>query len=320
MKTAVLYTGALRTIRKTIGYFKRHVLIRPDVHVFACLQNDTPHSTTDIELWIRQELSSHLISLQWFDIQDHSEFIILREKNLDVSTISNRWKDYLRSSGSILEYLQLQQVYKQLYAREQVNKVNYDYVIRMRPDNLFAKPIDFHWLQWTEQDIETRVQTVQEQMKLDGIECTPDSTLSYFMNTILDDSLIQNIKCITGKFIKNKRVPIPSTTKELHDYIQQGAYILTYRTNNLYIVRREWFHMIPSICSMYGLLKRTFDDPYWFNAENHFQAACIHSGLAIHDYNTLLEDKSLYEYDEKKYFDEHFTIRHPTMVYCLVRK
>jgi len=320
MKTAVLYTGALRTIQKTIGYFKRHVLIHPDVHVFACLQNDSPHSIIEIEKWLQYELSPHLVSLHWFDIQDHSEFIILREKNLNVTTLSNQWKDYLRNSGSILEYLQLHQVYKQLYLREQIHTMNYDYIIRMRPDNMFAKPIDFHWLHWTEQEIEARVQKIQEQMKHDGIECNPESTLSYFMNTMLDDSLIQNIKLITGQFIKNKRVPIPSTTKELQDYIQHGSYILTYRANNLYIVRREWFHMIPSIFCMYGLLKRTFDDPYWFNAENHFQAACIHSGLAIHDYNTLFEDKSLYEYDEKKYFDEHCKIINPMMVYCLVRR
>lgn len=57
--------------------------------------------------------------------------------------------------------------------------------------------------------------------------------------------------------------------------------------------------MIPSLAFMYGTVKSPHINDYWFNAENQFQAACYNSDLTIFDYNTLFEDKSLYEYDEK---------------------
>jgi len=317
MRVAVIYTGALRTIQKTVYYLQRNILLHQDVHVFACLQNDTTDTNTVIEQWIRSVMP--IQSLEWFDINNYSEFVILREKNLAATDIPNRWKDYLRNSGSILEYLQLQLAYKQIYIKEQKESFQYDYIIRMRPDNIFAKPIDFHWLQWNEQDIELRLQKIYQQMIHDNLSVNHQSILRYFMSTLLDDQLISNIRNIMGEFVTNKRVFIPISPKDILYYLHHGSYILTFRTNNLYIVRRELFHMIPSIYSMYGLLKRPENDDYWFNAENQFQDACIYSGLAIHDYNTLFEDKCLYEYDETRYFDHNFQIINPMMTYCLVR-
>ena len=319
MKIAVVYTGALRTIRKTIGYLKQNVLLSGDVHIFACLQNDSTTSSAEMETWIRQELSPHLRSFEWFDLDNYSEWIMLREKNLDVSHVSNRWKDYLRSSGSMIEYLQLYLAYKQLFSNEQTNGFDYDYIIRIRPDNMFAKPIDFHWLSWNEQNIQQRLDFLHQQMELAGIPINHESTLRYFMNTMLDDHLVLNLKNMMGEFIPNSRVTIPTNAKELLHYLHHGAYILTFRANNLYIVRRDLFHLIPSLFGMYGLLRGSSDE-YWFNAENQFQYACRFSGLAIHDYNTLFEDRSLYEYDESRYFDAKYRVINPMMVYCLVRR
>jgi hypothetical protein len=317
MKVAVVYTGALRTIQKTISYFKQNVLLDPDVHVFACLQEDTSASS---ESWIRHELNPHLKSLEWFTIQQYSEWIMLREKNLSCTTISNHWKDYLRNSGSMIEYMQLYLAYKQIVLYEQTHGFTYDYIIRLRPDNMFAKPIDFHWLNWSEEDIAHRIHNLHQCMMAADIEVTTISTLRYFMNTLLDDSLLFNVSNLLGDFVTNKRVPIPTTPKEILEYLHHGAYILTFRANNLYIVRRELFHLIPSLFSMYGIITLPQQDTYWFNAENQFQYACHHSGLAIHDYNTLFEDKSLYEYEESRYFDKEYRIKNPTMVYCLVRR
>jgi hypothetical protein len=317
MKVAVVYTGALRTIRKTISYLKQNVLLGPDVHVFACLQQDSSNLS---ESWIREQLKPHLHWFTWFDLERHSEWITLREKNLSCTTISNHWKDYLRNSGSMIEYLQLYLTYKHIVLYEQTHGFTYDYIIRVRPDNMFAKPVDFHWLDWTEEDIAHRIANIQMCMKAAEIEVTPVNTLRYFMNTLLDDSLMFNISNMIGEFLPNKRVPVPSTSQEIRDYLHHGSYILTFRANNLYIVRRELFHLIPCLYSMQGLLNVPNQDTYWFNAENQFQYVCLHSGLAIHDYNTLFEDKSLYEYEESRYFDEQYRVKNNTMVYCLVRR
>ena len=71
---------------------------------------------------------------------------------------------------------------------------------------------------------------------------------------------------------------------------------------------------------MYGTLKSPHLENNWsWNAESQFQAACYNSGLTTFDYNTLYEDKSLYEYDEKRYFDSDYNPNNNAMLYCVVR-
>jgi len=69
MKTAILFTGALRTIKKTLHYLKENVLIHPDVHLFACLQNDSALSDAQWNEWLLQELGSHIKSITWFKVE-----------------------------------------------------------------------------------------------------------------------------------------------------------------------------------------------------------------------------------------------------------
>jgi hypothetical protein len=319
MRVAVCYTGALRTVLKTIRYFQQNVLLGPDVHVFACVQNDTTRSNAEWEAWLRTQMKGQLVSLTWFDMSQHEEWTMFREKNLACTFVPNHWKDYIRSSGSVIEYIQLFLTYRQLLRQERAHGVSYDYVIRMRPDNLFAKPVDFHWLGWSEADIDARLGRLRDHMATHSIPETPETVLQLFMGTVLDDGLMKNITNLCGEYKKSKGAVVPSTAAEYREYLHHGSYILTYRANNLYIVRRDLFHLLPSVGPMYGLLPTPSHDDYWFNAENQFQSTCYYSGLSIHDYNTLFEDKCLYDYDEKRYFDSEYHILNPFMVYCLVR-
>jgi hypothetical protein len=41
MNVAVFFTGALRTVKKTVAYLKMNVCLSENVHIFAALQNDT---------------------------------------------------------------------------------------------------------------------------------------------------------------------------------------------------------------------------------------------------------------------------------------
>ena len=65
MRIAVFYTGALRTVEKTIRFFQRNVLLGPHVHVFACVQNDTTKSNEEWEAWFRDKMGPNLVSLVW---------------------------------------------------------------------------------------------------------------------------------------------------------------------------------------------------------------------------------------------------------------
>ena len=318
MKVAVLFTGALRTIKKTMRYFKQNVLLNQDVDVFACLQNDTSISNSEWESWIREEMGDHLKLIIWFSPDDHQDWISLRDKLISHLNLIEHWKNYIKNSGSIIEYYQLYLSYLKMCSYEDTHQ-RYKYIIRVRTDTIFAQPVDFHWINWSDSEVEERIQKINNELTLSNIEVTPKNTLTYFMTTLISDKLIPNMQNITTRYIPNQYGVIPSSVTELNQYVKTGAYILVIRANNLYVVSREFFNLIPTLSFMYGFLKSPYNDEYWYNAENQFQSACYFSGLAVFDYNTLFEDKSLYEYDEKRYFDLDFNILNPYMLYCLVR-
>ena len=318
MKVAVLFTGALRTIKKTMRYFKQNVLLNQDVDVFACLQNDTSMSNSEWESWIREEMGDHLKLITWFSPDDHQDWISLRDKLISHLNLIEHWKNYIKNSGSIIEYYQLYLSYLKMCSYEDTHQ-RYKYIIRVRTDTIFAQPVDFHWINWSDSEVEERIQKINNELTLSNIEVTPKNTLTYFMTTLISDKLIPNMQNITTRYIPNQYGVIPSSVTELNQYVKTGAYILVIRANNLYVVSREFFNLIPTLSFMYGFLKSPHNDEYWYNAENQFQSACYFSGLAVFDYNTSFEDKSLYEYDEKRYFDLDFNILNPYMLYCLVR-
>ena len=319
MKVAVLFTGALRTIKKTMRYFKQNVLLDSDVDVFACVQNDTSTPNSEWESWISLEMGDHLKLITWFSPDENQDWISIRDKLISHLNLIDRWKNYIKNSGSIIEYYQLYLAYLKMCSHEDTHQ-RYKYIIRVRTDTIFAKPIDFHWLNWSDSEVEERIQTINTELTLSNIEVTPQNTLNYFMTTIISDDLIPNIQNIIARYIPNQYGVIPSSASELNQYIKTGAYILVIRANNLYTVSRESFNLIPTLSFVYGLLKSPYNDEYWYNAENQFQSACYFSGLAVFDYNTIFEDRSLYEYDEKRYFDLNFNVMNPAMLYCLVRR
>ena len=316
MRVAVIFTGALRTIKKTIHYFKKNILLNSDVAVFACIQNDTSQSNSEWEIWLKEHMGSSLKNIEWFTMTH--ELIYHREKILSNIILAENWKNYLRNSGSIIEYIQLQYANFAITKYEQTNNIKFDYIIRSRTDTIFAKPIDFHWLNFSDEEISLRILKIREVLEQNSIDVSDKNILTYFMTTIISDDFISNIHNINASYITHKFGNNIELSR-LKEFIQSGAYILTMRVNNLYIVRRDLFYLIPSLGSIYGHLRFPFEDSYWFNAENQFKAVCYHSNLAIFDYRTIFEDKSLYEYDENRYFNLEYNLVNPNMLYCVVR-
>ena len=321
MRTVVLFTGALRTVKKTIRYFQQHVL-RDGVDVFLCVQNDTTQSDEEWTAWFQAQMGDHLRSIEWFRLDDH--WISHRESLLDHIVLAQNWKDYLRSSGSMIEYAQLFRANLKMCLYEQQNRFQYDYLVRARTDTIYAKPVDFHWLGWTDEEVGARIERIRAELIESQIETTDRNLMRYFMSTITSDATIPNIARIFADHVPNDADPPPLLTGHaLNEYLHRGRYILTIRKNNLYLIRRSLFFMIPSLGMMYGLPRSPAADDYWFNAECQFRSACYYSGITIFDYSTLFEEKSLEyasQWQEATFFDLEFNVIHPAMVYCVVRK
>jgi hypothetical protein len=322
MKTAVLFTGALRTVKKTIRYLKENVLIHPDVHVFACLQNDSALSEAEWNEWFRMELGNHIKTITWFSDAYYPSWALEREIMLRHMPLEDGWKNYLRHSGSMVEYKQLQLAYLAMSNHEQVHSFSYEYVIRARTDTIFAKKIDFHWISFSEEQIIERLQLIEKKLLHEKMDSSYPSVFSYFMSTLLSDDLIPNLNSLLINYLPSEAGNSLPNAAELSDYLRRGRYILTIRKNLLYIVRRSLFHAIPSIASLYGTFRSPHSDHHWFNAECQFQGACYHAGLSSHEYSSAFEELPIAErehWKEADYFDNHFNCIHPHMLYCLVR-
>lgn len=341
MRVAVFLTGALRTIDKTIAYFKKNILLGSNYHVYACLQNDSSKSNEEVEQWLKENIGENLKSLQWFDSNDVC-WLQLRERLLYNIHIPENWINYLRNSGSMVEYYQLQTAYFVLSKYELENRFRYNYVIRCRTDTIFTKPIDFHWLNWSHSDINERVSIIKNKLNdkfgdkfgdmFDNKGCDTETLLKYFMTTILySNSEIYEIfdKISIEHLISGNEHELQEYFKMnskdekviefLKNYLNHGRYILTFRANLLYIVHRDMFNVIPTLGSFYGYFIYPTSDPYWFNAECQFRGACFQSGVSYFDYQTDFECNSLYDYNKDNYFDPDYNLKTNLMLFCLIR-
>ena len=331
MRRVILLTGALRTIRKTMKYLKRNVLCESisgaqPADIFACVQNDSSMSEQEWTTWLQSELGDHLKELIWFSLDRFPGWVAHRDLQLQHIPIEEGWKGYLRNSGSMIEYFQLQLVYMKMCQAEAKQGAPYDYVIRARTDSIYAKPVDFHWLAWSEEEVEKRLTRIKQEMVESKLETSARDVFRYFMCTLISDDLIPNLSFLMAEYVPcptDSDKSIPSHAKELREYLHQGRYILTIRKNNLYIVRRNLFHLIPTLGTMYGFMRSPIADAYWFNAEGQFRDACYYSCLSIFEYSTEFEEKSLaypHQWNEADFFDLNFECIHPRMLYCVVRK
>lgn len=327
MRRAIILTGALRTIKKTMRYFKRNVLCSVDRHevaVYACVQNDTQESDESWTAWLKAEIGPCLLDVTWFSLEKFPAWVTHRDLQLEHLRIDEGWKGYLRKSGSMIEYFQLQLAYMKMCQIEATGGFRYDYVVRARTDSIYAKPVDFHWLDWSEEDVARRLQVVKEELVASQMAVNDKEIFKYFMSTLWSDAVIPNLAFISVEHVPSPTDSvIPVLAEEVRRYIHDGRYILTIRKNNLYVVRRDLFHFVPTLGTMYGFLRSPHSDAWWFNAEGQFRDACYYSCLSVFEYSSPFEERSLeyaHKWVEADFFDMAGDIIHPRMVYCVVRK
>jgi len=135
-RVAILYTGQVRTLTQTLFYLRKHL---DNNDVFAVLQADGAEPK-DIESHMRDVLQDSLKSLEWFD-PNRAPWPSLSQHMLDtMPDVSDQWKHYLRTSGSMIEYYQLRLAILALQSYETANNFHYDTIVRMRTDVVLTRP------------------------------------------------------------------------------------------------------------------------------------------------------------------------------------
>lgn len=307
MRIALILTGALRTIQQTMPYLLKNIIYQNhQVDVFACVQNDKAEGNFIWERYLLEQLGDSLKSVQWLDEETYACWSKHRAQLLKNMSISENIKFYLENSGSIIEYYQLQLAYIQMTGFEFENNVTYDYIIRARTDTIFTRAVNFEWLNWTEEHVAARLERLQEYGR---------GSVSDFMTTLLYD-----IDDVPDELIGVSEMRENVNSGDLCEYVRSGRYILTFRKNLLYIVKRDFFYFVPSLGTMYGTyMTRGIEPDFRWNAESQFRAACLLSGLSIFDYSTAREELSLYQYNPKNYFNSDGNLLDNKMLYCLIR-
>ena len=292
MKIAILYTGAVRTMEKTIHYFKQNVLLNNDRHVFAVVQsNDIEHDQK-----VLNDISSHIKSLTWFD-QNDPHWLNIKRNLLSTMDISDQWKYYLgQGSGSMIEYYQMYLSYLQLEQYENEHQFKYDYVIRIRTDCVVTKP--FIIKTYNEEDVKTifNKQHIFNENDL-------STMITLFMTSMLDSNRmnLKNMNRTCYPSFYHHYLINNFDYEQFVKYIKEGYYLITFRENVIYYGPRHVFDKIHQLGITYGQLK-TYNDGYWFNAECQLKSICLHHNIDIYDSSTTLEVKSLYEYDVQNYY------------------
>ena len=329
-RVAIIYTGETRTIETTIAHFKENAVLNSSCHVFACLQLPNPKDTVILsyfDTFVKDQLSESLKSLKWFD-PDDPEWTAVKEETLRTITVSDMWKDYLRRSGSIIEYYQMYLAYRQIVAYELEHGVKYDYIMRIRCDVVLCHPLNFDTM-FQNDEIKYPVSKEDVLLFMNTFYYPPraaQSVVKHYGNHIISLEF-QRILDLCGD--SNSEI----CKQEFHEYFHQyfreyfreyftkGKYMISLRNNQIYFIKREFFDPIAILGITYGTRVMP-EKPHWFDAESQFQTICVHNGIDIFDSTTEMEGQSLYNYSEGNYYDSETgcLIRSPDTMFFIKRR
>ena len=315
-RIAVIYTGEPRTIKTVIDHFVKNVLTNENVHVFSVLQTE---NREEMESFLLEKMGNHIKSINWFSKQDFS-WNLLKNSVLQNMQIEDRWKHYLANSGSMVEYYQLYLAQNQLTNYENRQGIKYDYILRIRPDAVITRPIDFNFLNMDTDTILQRLNLIAEKT---GDKCLhSNQNITIFMNSLIDERRIvcenidqnyENSRYICYLLEKNsddfsclqsqQNISNIIVANKLQNFIKNGNYILTFRVNVIYFMNRKYFDNISQLGLKYGTYNLTKGDYYWFNSECQFQSMCIQNGLHIFNTHRELEGRSICSYQPEQYYD-----------------
>lgn len=300
---AILYTGEFRTIEKTIELFKQNVLLNENYHVFSVIQSN---DNENVEQLVRYIVKDNLKKYINFD-KNNSDWLDIREKLLNDINIQENWKNYLRCSGSMIEYYQMHLAYCSMVDYEKENNIEYDFVIRFRTDTVLKDKLNFEWLEYTDETIRNIFYKIKDKYKLDTIHSI--NTLSIFFNTFYNEKRVDYMlhpDCEITQTTLNRLLSAENEEQFIYlvnDYIKNGDYMIGFRINVIYFIKRQLMDKIHLLGINYGkyIYKK---DSYWFNAECQFKQICLENNIDFFSSVTDLEGKSLYEYSKLNYFDD----------------
>jgi hypothetical protein len=296
-KIAVLYTGEIRTIEKTSPFFRRNILDPTHADIFATIQGCIMCQT--FERILSESWRDNLKSFSWFS---RDQYNALQDELISKMDLEPRWKSYLKTSGSMIEYYQLYLSFQKMREYEEEHHFRYDYVVRLRTDVVVTRPLDFSWFEMPPSRLRERWEQVGE-------------SFPRFMNSFF--SLERVLSNDVLEMSAHLKTPSPTTIEGVQQYMEKGRFLLTIRKNVFYVGKRDVFETISRLGMTYGQWKCPQFE-HWFDAESQLESICEQSGIDTFDSMTRLEGESLYRYKTENYFDEKGGLLSLPFVVCFI--
>ena len=233
----------------------------------------------------------------------------------------------------MIEYYQLYLSFNNLLTYENVNNIKYDYIIRLRTDVIYTKQLNFDFLNITNEDILNKLQNIS--MITNNIIFNSIENITLFFNNLLllNNGIILNklncenndmfindkylYKIINNEYLSNK--DLNKLIDFINYYIKKGDFILTFRKNLFFLIKRDLFLKIKDLGINYGLYK-DIDNEWWFNSESQLQIICRYNNISIFDMTPKISGLSLYNYNKNNYFDkDNNLINNPENIFFICR-
>ena len=335
-RTALLLTGENRTIVQTWRSILENIIVPSNCDVFvhwecsnhghAYVNNNSENNNNDVivnrvERELRQWWGNHVVAIKHITSDEKAAYILARDEKIETQpalqqSVFDRTginRNYLKNSGTLIEYYQIQACAEMMVAHERKMESKYEFVIRSRLDATLTQPLRVpDWFQFSSSVIDNSVTSLMRDGDGDGdgvcnfvqkhdlAMSVARVIASIGCHTRLEDAV--NINLVTKVANDTKFLSEELFTKEtLSDFmchcLNTYRLVWTWRKNMCWICTRSVADNVFNIWDTYGEYDET-NDPYAFNSETCFEQHLRHRDIMQLDHWSA-EDESHLSYRHK---------------------
>jgi hypothetical protein len=283
MKGVLILTGQLRTFYKTIDNIYKNVILPNNFDVFFLIDCDIRGKQVLPDL----VLPDCVRGIKYMTVEENNEYLKYLVKILQKPLLINSmrvegrdFREYLRKSGSILEYYHYMKGMELVEEYENANNIKYDFVMRGRFDMAFAE--EFHIMKFFDiLSSPLQEKNVDGHPHADDMSCPRDDCQQkcYFLNEEISNlGTIFKRVCEYGNIRRKTNV------------------IFTIRKNVIWCGKRTEMDKMKSMINIYGDYHigpgRTWDSETQFHQWLFINDICHIDYFSWHEQHVYKKDKN----------------------------
>ena len=318
MKVALLLTGEVRTVDKTHHPLLENLIIPNHADIFICSDNTSYKENTGVDVGIFETYwGSHVKKAVFSSEKDKKEYQHIFEYlwnfksgiTQEAMSTSGVDREYLRNSGTLIEYFQIWKCSRLMMDYEQENRFKYDIVIRGRLDMVFTEKMEIASFY--------RMDEIMMDRLLNYLHETGDMSmgLTRFIQGMGNLNLINQVtfnKALHNEIINHRdfhklyfKNRFNANVQRISAILDDISFLHSFRENVSRICRRSHVLAIFPLIFQYGD-HIDIANPYSWNSENQFQ-------MLLKNHNIL--HLNFHDDTQEKYFN---SITNKNILYLFV--